>query len=151
MGLLLLRPFRDSNFVPAVSLPVTDGGARRELATGDFGPRGIRQLPVGAAATLRFAFFAENEAASFQALEQNATSLDALLPDWLEIATSKGELVLPSRSEVRTRSWLQANSPHTGTFPLLSSRLPTRDMISLLAHPDSRERLVVKLALVCDD
>src|SRR5215203_4060972 len=60
------------------------------------GPSGLqlnparnRQLPDQAAHAKRFAFFVNLDSGSLASLKRNAAELDAIIPDWLDIAASE--------------------------------------------------------------
>src|SRR3954454_3325242 len=52
-------------------------------------PARARQIPERAVQAKRFAFFEDLDAGSLPSLKRNAAELDAIIPDWLEIAKIK--------------------------------------------------------------
>ncbi len=84
------------------------------------------QLPLFAASSLsqtalRFAFVATDDSRSIGSLKQNASQLDAIIPDWLGTVSPNGEIALRDpASTIEVREWLRRNAPHLAIYPLLT-------------------------------
>jgi peptidoglycan-N-acetylglucosamine deacetylase len=107
--------------------------------------RGTRVVPDVAAQTLRLAFLADSDDASFGAFQKHAAEIDGVLVDWVRIGSARAALNPMSPGETRVRSWLKANAPAAAIYPILSNRLPDRDMLQILASPDARAHMTKEI------
>jgi peptidoglycan-N-acetylglucosamine deacetylase len=108
---------------------------------------GNRYVPEQALGATRFAFFSNDDVGSFAALQRQAPHLDAIIPDWLQIAQSGGKSGLKNDARsLPVVRWLRQAAPHVKIFPQLTSRLTASETGKLLAAPTSRAWLIEHIA-----
>ncbi|MGZ5849678.1 MAG: polysaccharide deacetylase family protein, partial [Methyloceanibacter sp.] len=95
---------------------------------------------------MRYAFFTNNDAGSVPSLERNCDRIDALIPDWLQLAKPNGrvELSVDSRSTEVVR-WLRGSGSHLAVYPQLSSELSAREILGALAGAGTRSALIEQI------
>ena len=123
------------------------------------------RLPVFASSSLsrtalRFAFVASDDSRSIGSLKQNASQLDAIIPDWLGSVSPNGEIALRDpgatlpngeialrdpASSIEMREWVRGNAPHLAIYPLLTGQFAGPHFTGVLASPDARRRLAMHI------
>jgi len=102
-----------------------------------------RYIPQQAVHALRFAFLDHADVGSFASLQQHANQIDAIIPDWLEIARPDGVDMLKAERKARTvQIWLRQHAPHIKIYPELSTTMRGGDLVELLVDPTGRKRLI---------
>lgn len=80
-------------------------------------------------AATRYAFFNHWDENSFASLREHAGDIDVLVPEWLHIAGSEGEISRDdARREEHIRLWLKKSAPGLRVLPLVNNYDPARGL-----------------------
>src|SRR5688500_16287427 len=90
----LLPPISAAEAVANQSPLIGESAAREPRWKQPLNPMHVRSLPAGAARAKRLAYYGSDDR-SFESLKRAAQHLDGILPDWLLIGSSDGDLSAP--------------------------------------------------------
>jgi peptidoglycan-N-acetylglucosamine deacetylase len=118
------------------------------IASGEqsFSPLHSRSLPTSAANVKRLAYFADYDDRSVTSLKRFAAELDGILPSWLSIIDTKGNISEVDSNEHAIHNWLRSNASHIRVYPLLSSDLSAAATVMVIATGNRRAKIARAVA-----